>query len=162
MSGGLRHHSDEAVGPSYAVGYKRHRRKITTVSHQAVHIVLMENHAPRVTKRHSLYLDIAGVVRDVEKVRFSQNSQNFGIENVYPNHERRLKGFLTQSFSDQFSGSEVFNRHACSRQLFNIHVHFFVCEVRISCPRLNGSSGARPPCRISSSPLRLRLKSRTY
>jgi hypothetical protein len=44
---------------------------------------------------------------------FSKTAEISGIENVYPRRERRLQGFLTQSFSDHFSGSEFFNSHNC-------------------------------------------------
>jgi hypothetical protein len=48
----------------------------------------------------------------VEKLPFSQNSQNLGIENVHPNVESRLYGFLTQSFFDHFPEVEFSNSHS--------------------------------------------------
>jgi hypothetical protein len=52
----------------------------------------------------------------VAKLPFSQNSQNLWIENVHPNGESRLYGFLTQSFFDHFPEVEFFNSHAICRQ----------------------------------------------
>jgi hypothetical protein len=39
------------------------------------------------------------------------------IENVYQNGDRRLLGFLLQSFFDHFPASEFFNSHGIFRQL---------------------------------------------
>jgi hypothetical protein len=49
----------------------------------------------------------------LKKSVFRKTGKISEIENVYPRCERRLKGFLTQSFSEHFSGSEFFNSHAC-------------------------------------------------
>jgi len=40
-----------------------------------------------------------------------------GLENVYQNRDRRLSGFLLQSFFDLFLLSEFFNSHEMLRQL---------------------------------------------
>jgi hypothetical protein len=39
------------------------------------------------------------------------------IQNVYQNGDRRLSGFLLQSFFDHFPASEFFNSHACLQHL---------------------------------------------
>jgi hypothetical protein len=41
----------------------------------------------------------------LKKSIFLKTAKISGIENVYPRCERPLQGFLTQSFSDHFSGS---------------------------------------------------------
>jgi hypothetical protein len=53
----------------------------------------------------------------VEKVRFLKIAEILGIENVYQNSDRRLWGFLLQSFFDHFLVSEFFNSHASLQQL---------------------------------------------
>jgi hypothetical protein len=47
----------------------------------------------------------------LKKSGFLRTAKISGIEHVYPRRERRLQGFLTQSFSEHFSGSEFFNNH---------------------------------------------------
>jgi len=66
-------------------------------------------HRNGVDERYRLWL--------LKKSVFLKTAKISGIENVYPRRERRLWGFLTQSFSEHFSRSEFFNSHACSRQL---------------------------------------------
>jgi hypothetical protein len=40
----------------------------------------------------------------------------WGIENVYQNGDHRFKGFLSQSFFDDFPVKEFFNSHGILRQ----------------------------------------------
>jgi hypothetical protein len=53
----------------------------------------------------------------LKKSVFRKTAKISGIENVYPRRERRLQGFLTQSFSGHFSGSEFFKSHRPFRSL---------------------------------------------
>jgi len=59
---------------------------------------LMENYAPELRKKVLLSLDIAGVVRDFEKVRFSQNSQYFGDRKCLPEARTSLVGLPNAKF----------------------------------------------------------------
>src|SRR6516165_563509 len=68
MSGGLRHHSDEASGPELCgwiqQSSKQDRYRLEPTSASA----LRASYATKLLKQSSIYLDIADVVRDVEKV----------------------------------------------------------------------------------------------
>ena len=66
MSGGLRHHSDEASGPELCgwiqQSSKQDRYRLEPTSASA----LRASYATKLLKQSSIYLDIADVVRDVE------------------------------------------------------------------------------------------------
>ena len=66
MSGGLRHHSDEASGPELCgwiqQSSKQDRYRLEPTSASA----LRASYATKLQKQSSIYLDIADVVRDVE------------------------------------------------------------------------------------------------
>ena len=68
MSGGLRHHSDEASGPELCgwiqQSSKQDRYRLEPTSASA----LRASYATKLLKQSSIYLDIADVVRDVEKL----------------------------------------------------------------------------------------------
>src|ERR1700739_1564645 len=66
MSGGLRHHSDEATGPESCGWIKRHRKKYRYYLEQTSASALRGSYAPGLQKQSSMYLDSADVVSDVE------------------------------------------------------------------------------------------------
>src|SRR5215472_10301140 len=72
MSGGLRHHSDEASGPELCgwiqQSSKQDRYRLEPTSASA----LRASYATKLLKQSSIYLDIADVVRDVEKLFFTK------------------------------------------------------------------------------------------
>ena len=68
MSGGLRHHSDEATGPESCGWIKRHRKKYRYYLEQTGASALRGSYAPGLQKQSSMYLDSADVVRDVENI----------------------------------------------------------------------------------------------
>ena len=68
MSGGLRHHSDEATGPESCGWIKRHRKKYRYYLEQTSASALRGSYAPGLQKQSSMDLDSADVVRDVEKL----------------------------------------------------------------------------------------------
>jgi hypothetical protein len=72
---------------------------------------------------------------------FLKTAKIWGIENVHPNGESRLYGFLTQSFFDQFPEVEFFNSHACFQQL-----------LPNSPSSASQSADDRPPLRYESQP----------
>jgi hypothetical protein len=72
MSGGLRHHSDEATGPESCGWIKRHRKKYRYYLEQTSASALRGSYAPGLQKQSSMYLDSADVVRDVEKLFFTK------------------------------------------------------------------------------------------
>src|SRR6516162_9903540 len=72
MSGGLRHHSDEASGPELCgwiqQSSKQDRYRLEPTSASA----LRASYATKLLKQSSIYLDIADVVRDVETPHYTQ------------------------------------------------------------------------------------------
>jgi hypothetical protein len=78
MSGGLRHHSDEASGPELCgwiqQSSKQDRYRLEPTSANA----LRASYATKLQKNRSIYLDSADVVRDVEKVQFAAKRPKFG------------------------------------------------------------------------------------
>jgi hypothetical protein len=76
MSGGLRHHSDEATGPESCGWIKRHRKKYRYYLEQTGASALRGSYAPGLQKQSSMYLDSADVVRDVEKLFPAKIRQN--------------------------------------------------------------------------------------
>jgi hypothetical protein len=79
MSGGLRHHSDEASGPELCgwiqQSSKKDRYRLEPTSASA----LRASYATKLQKQSSIYLDIADVVRDVEKGTKAVISANFCV-----------------------------------------------------------------------------------
>jgi hypothetical protein len=78
MSGGLRHHSDEATGPESCGWIKRHPKKYRYYLEQTSASALRGSYAPGLQKQSSMDLDSADVVRDVEKLQFPPKQQEFG------------------------------------------------------------------------------------
>jgi hypothetical protein len=76
MSGGLRHHSDEASGRELCgwiqQSSKQDRYRLEPTSASA----LRASYATKLLKQSSIYLDIADVVRDVEKGPFRLKQPN--------------------------------------------------------------------------------------
>ena len=68
MSGGLRHHSDEATGPESCGWIKRHRKKYRYYLEQTSASALRGSYAPGLQKQSSMYLDSADVVIALGKV----------------------------------------------------------------------------------------------
>jgi hypothetical protein len=115
MSGGLRHHSDEATGPESWGWIKRHRRNIATISNNQCQRAEGKL-CPRLQKQSSMYLDSADVVRDVEKLQFLRNSRNLGDRKCLGKPGKSFVGLRRAEFFDQFWETEFFNSHACYRQ----------------------------------------------
>src|ERR1700746_2649604 len=67
MSGGLRHHSDEATGPESCGWIKRHRKKYRYYLEQTSASALRGSYAPGLQKQSSMYVNSADVVKDVDK-----------------------------------------------------------------------------------------------
>ena len=57
-----------------------------------------------------------------------------GIQNVQENRERRLQGFLLQSFFSQFSVNEFFNSHANLQQLNAKSIILFLAQCELQLP----------------------------
>jgi hypothetical protein len=79
MSGGLRHHSDEASGPELCGWIQHYRRKIGYVSNQPVPARAKGKLCHKGQKEGSINVDIADVVRDVEKGTKAVISANFNV-----------------------------------------------------------------------------------
>src|SRR5215471_17448341 len=68
MSGGLRHHCDEASGPELCGWIQQSSKKDRYCLEPTSASALRASYATKLQKQSSIYLDIADVVRDVEKV----------------------------------------------------------------------------------------------
>src|SRR5215472_9779112 len=68
MSGGLRHHSDAASGPELCGWIQQSSKKDRYCLEPTSASALRASYATKLQKQSSIYLDIADVVRDVEKV----------------------------------------------------------------------------------------------
>src|SRR5215472_17776985 len=69
---------------------------------------LRASSATKVTKNVPIYLDIADVVRDVEKLRFWQNSQNCGDRKCLPKRRSSFVGPAIAKFFLRVFGEGVF------------------------------------------------------
>jgi hypothetical protein len=68
MSGGLRHHSDEASGPELCGWIQQSSKKDRYCLEPTSASALRASYATKLQKQSSIFLDIADVVRDVEKL----------------------------------------------------------------------------------------------
>src|ERR1700758_3957561 len=96
MSGGLRHHSDEATGPESCGWIKRHRKKYRYYLEQTSASALRGSYAPGLQKQSSMYLDSADVVRDVETSPLRSKSR-FAAQSV------KCPDFISDFISDGVS-----------------------------------------------------------
>ena len=72
MSGGLRHHSDAASGPELCGWIQQSSKKDRYCLEPTSASALRASYATKLQKQSSIYLDIADVVRDVEKLGFEK------------------------------------------------------------------------------------------
>src|ERR1700739_2982232 len=113
MSGGLRHHSDEATGPESCGWIKRHRKKYRYYLEQTSASALRGSYAPGLQKQSSMYLDSADVVREMLKNSFARNSQK---QNCARMPYKRLSQFSRHFASPKFwlfgKKLDFFNTHS--------------------------------------------------
>jgi hypothetical protein len=104
MSGGLRHHSDEATGPESCGWIKRHRKKYRYYLEQTSASALRGSYAPGLQKQSSMDLDSADVVRDVEKVQFPAKQPKFEGYKLSRKLRKSFVGLPNAKFFWPFSG----------------------------------------------------------